>query len=131
MGYQIVTNPRSICYHYGGCTIAKFVLSTDHSYQIFREKLRILIKNYGSENLLKRLLMWYVVSFAYAMYLSLRNRKPHIFSWAKALRWNAVNLKGTYSLRQKVQHLRNISDSKIEKYMLPYPSEMYELRRRL
>ena len=131
LGYDIVVNPFSKCYHYGSYATKKFVPSLQLSYHTFREKLRILLKVYSLQNLLKRICFWAAVSFSYAVYLSIKTKRPHIFSWVKAILWNLRNFSDTLSARNYIQRLRKISDNDVEKYMLSNPAEIYFWRSRL
>jgi len=131
LGYRIVTNPASICYHYGSYATKRYVHSIQLLYHVFREKLRILLKMYSLSYLVKRVPIWAMISLMLAIYLTIRDKKPYLLSWFKAIMWNIKYGKDTLLLRRFVQRNRKIDDMQIEQYMLPYPSEIYELRKKM
>jgi GT2 family glycosyltransferase len=131
LGYRIVTNPASICYHYGSYATKKYIRSVQLLYHVFREKLRILLKMYSLSYLVKRIPIWAIISLMHAIYLTIRDKKPYLFSWFKAVMWNVKYCKDTLLLRRVIQRNRKVNDVQIEQYMLPYPSEIYELRKKM
>lgn len=120
--YNIICVTNSICYHKGS---AVFKNSPQKSYFIWRNRLRVLIKNYSTKNIIKRvpvaLLLEFLSALSYTLYL--KNTK-YIYVFLKSLFWNIKNLEDTVAQRKRVQALRKVNDGEIEKYMGMYSLEV-------
>ncbi len=132
MGFRVVTNLRSICYHYHGYSRRK-ILKNDLSvgYVVSRDKLQTFIKNYGFYRLCLRVPVLVFVDFFDYCYISTRSHLPVVYSLPKAILWNLSNFRDTWKKHVQMQTKRKVSDNIIESYMLPYPEELYFLRIRL
>jgi GT2 family glycosyltransferase len=81
-----------------------------------RNLLRILLKNCGKDTLLWALRNYLIhSSLMFSAYLVMRDRKT--FAVIKALLWNIVSFKDTYSKRLAIQSGRNISELEILRAM--------------
>jgi GT2 family glycosyltransferase len=109
-GFRVVYNPNSVGAH-GYHTTVKKLPSSTVLFNSQKAHIRMLIKNFGLLNLVTFLPIAFVVSlgditfFPEARYAKLR-------AWT----WNVKNLKGTLSERAKVQGIRRVKDSDIERY---------------
>jgi len=132
MDFKVVTNLRSICYHYRGHA-CKMVLRNEVNvgYVVFKDQLRTFIKNYGLTYLLLRTPILLFVDFLNSVYKSMKTRSPVIYSLPKAILWNLYNLRDTWKEHIKMQAKRRVPDDRIENFMLPYPAELYFLRLKL
>ncbi len=132
IGFRIITNLRSICYHYQGHS-SRIVLRNEVNvgYIVFRDKLRTFIKNYGLARLFLRTPILLFVDFLNSVYKSMKTHSPVIYSLPKAVLWNLYNLRDTWKEHIKIQAKRRLRDSRIENSMLPYPAELYFLKLKL
>jgi GT2 family glycosyltransferase len=132
MGFKVVTNVRSICYHFQGHS-SRIVLRNQLkiSFVVSKDTIRTVIENYSSERFFRRSPLFFTFMLLLAIYDSLKFQTPCIFSLAKAVVWNISLFKDTWTKHLRVQAMRKISDKEIEKSMLPYPSELYFLKLKL
>lgn len=132
MGFRVVTSLRSICYHYQGYS-SRIVLrnEVDVGYVVFRDKLRTYIKNYGLAHLFLRISILLFTDFLNSIYMSIKSGSPIIYSLIRAILWNLYNLRDVWKDHIETQTKRSIQDSEIEKYMLPYPAELYFFKLKL
>jgi len=126
LGYKIVTNVKSICFHYQGYSSAlvtrNYIKLFSHTYN---DEVRTFIKNYSITFIFKRFLIFFLIKFIESIYYTLILRQPIIYSFFRGIIWNALNFSDTWREHLVVQKLRRVSDEKIEEYMLPYPAELY------
>jgi hypothetical protein len=130
-GYRIVFQPLARVAH---GRLGSFGLKPDafQTYLIRRNLLRMLLKNCG------RTTLWWALrnylihsSLMLCAYLAMRDRKT--FAVIKALLWNMVNFKDTYSKRLVIQSGRKVSDPEILRALFPnfefHPLRHEKLRR--
>jgi len=132
IGYRIVTNCKSICYHYQGHS-SRLVLrnEVDVGYVVFRDAVRTFIKNYALSSLFFRIPILMLIDAINSFYVSIQSRSMIIHSLAKAVFWNLINLKSTWKEHVKTQVNRRVTDGEIESYMLSYPAELYFFKLKL
>lgn len=132
MGFKVVTNLRSVCYHFQGHS-SRIVLRNqlNNSFIGFKDAIRTVIENYSGERFLRRSPLFFAFLLLIAVYESLKFKTPCIFSLIKAVAWNTSLFKDTWNEHLKVQAIRKISDDAVENCMLPYPSELYFLKLKL
>jgi GT2 family glycosyltransferase len=124
-GYKVIANPSSIIYHKsGGGTISKGKQATNLSfrsrvrYLTERNTFRTLLKNYSYITLAKVLPRYFGLLFGeLAMFLVMRKIKLFL-SDVKAILWNVRYFKDTYRLRVRVQSIRVVDDSVIQRRMM-------------
>jgi GT2 family glycosyltransferase len=126
LGYKIVTNVKSICFHYQGysSTLVMRNYTKIFSY-VYSDDIRTFIKNYSLPFIFKRSLIFFLIKFIESIYYTLALRQPIIYSFFKGIIWNVLNFSDTWREHLTVQKLRRVSDDEIEEYMLPYPAELY------
>lgn len=132
IGFRIVTNLRSVCYHYQGHS-SRMVLRNEMNvgYIVFKDQLRTFIKNYGLPRLFLRAPILIFIDFLNSVYTSIKTRSPVIYSLFKATLWNLYNLRKTWKEHVKTQAIRTVPDRTMENAMLPYPAELYFLKLKL
>lgn len=117
-GYRIVYVPKAVVYHKGSRTIAKFSNRIFTARLSRRNRLAVLIKNYGCLRLLGTLpqaLFFYVLVFFKEMLI---DRNPKLaFTSLSAIFWNIKELPYLLKARRFAQEIRVVPDRKITKYM--------------
>jgi len=116
LGYDIKVCLDAICYHKGSQTIKKFNLNT--FYLDYRNKLRVLIKNYSLINIimflpLSILIKFLTVSFKTAFSFN----SGYLRSYINALIWNIREFRDTIKQRVVVQSKRKVGEREIIKHM--------------
>lgn len=116
-GYRIVINPQAKLYHKAGATLGKWKRSRQR-YFSERNTMRMLLKNYSTFTLIKVLPRYFVLLMAEMLfYLALRKGSMAL-AIVKVVLWNIRHIKGTLSLRRKIQKKRVVPDSIIQKEMI-------------
>jgi len=118
-GYYIHYVPTSLCIHFESSSLRQFREASLLSfYYNCRNRIRVLLKNYGSYNVIKRIPITLLMSLAESLSISIKKRDSRaIFMFLKALLWNMRNLKDTWKERRYIQKSRIVSDKEIEKFM--------------
>ncbi|MCJ7634852.1 glycosyltransferase family 2 protein [Candidatus Bathyarchaeota archaeon] len=120
-GYDVATALESRCYHYGSSTIRATVSFAELTFHSYREIIRVLLKNCGRVNLLKRMLQLLPFITISSIHLSITRRSSlSIFFLIKSLLWNLRNIKDTLNARRRVQAQRRVSDDEIGRHILHY-----------
>jgi GT2 family glycosyltransferase len=131
-GFRVVTNLKAVCHHfYSYATKLVYKKKIDQEYLSHHDTMMTIIKNYSLKTLTKRLPLYLLSSMLFSLYNSIRFKEPVILGWIKAFIWNLKNLGDTYKKHMKIQAIRKVPDNVIEKYMLPYPAEIYFLKLKL
>ena len=130
-GYRMAMTLRSVCYHYGSYATKTLFPSVALSYFEYRDRIRILTKNYSFSRLVVRLPLSIFMMFIESAYSTLKFRTPCVSAWFKAILWNILNLRDTIKKRIEMQKKRTVSDDEIEKYMNPYPSLVTDFKRKI
>lgn len=129
-GYNISYCPSSVCYHKGSKSTGGFGLKM--AYWGWRNRLRVLIKNYELKNLFLSLPFVIIMEFITSIMISVHRSEPRfIFVFIKSIVWNLLNLKNTINLRKKIQKNRIINDSQIKKYLVKESLEMNFFKEKL
>lgn len=120
--YKIAYVPNSICYHKGSSSLKN---SPQKLYYIWRNRIRVLIKNYEVKNLISRLLVTIFLELLSAISYSIYLRNGSFLNvFFSGLFWNIKYFKGTLEKRRNIQSIRKVNDQMIEKYMVPYSLEL-------
>lgn len=98
---------------------------------VFKDAIRTFVRNYGTGSLFKRSPLFFSFLSLIAFYETLEFEAPAIVSLIKAVALNTSSFKEMWMSHLKIQTIRKISDEKLEKSMLPYPSELYFLKLKL
>jgi len=118
-GYRIVIIPKAIIYHKGSSTMKKFERCQDVAWQIRKNRICGLIKNYGMLNLITTLpilLGIYFLVFIKEIVVD-KNLKLALSSFS-AIVWNIKELPNTLRQRKTVQGIiRRVPDRKISQLM--------------
>lgn len=94
-----------------------------------KNRIRIMLKNYSKSNLIKRLPLIIFIIFLRGLFLSVKTKKiSYLSAYFKGLFWNVKNFKNTLQYRKKIQKIRKINDSEIEKHMINYSIELSALK---
>lgn len=122
-GYSICYIPTSLCVHFESSSVRQFKEAGLLAfYYNQRNKVRVLLKNYGLLNVVKRVPIALSVSLIESINMSVKRRDSRIiFMFLKALVWNMCNLKDTLRERKHIQKLRTVSDEQIERFMRSPP----------
>jgi len=116
LGFKIVYCPTSICFHKEGKTSGRFNPLT--AYWGYKNRLRVLIKNYSMKYLVFFLPLAILLEFVFSNLISIYRRDfRYLLSFFKSLLWNLKNLKSTLRMRCFVQSIRKVNDKQIMKYM--------------
>lgn len=126
LNYQILYVPKSICFHKETVTLrGSFRLY----YFIWRNRIRVLLKNYSLKNLVKRLPIAIFLEILSSLGYSFKKRRLfYVLAVLLGIIWNIKNLKDTFIKRKYIQSSRKVSDQSIEKYMLSYSLEWARIR---
>jgi GT2 family glycosyltransferase len=131
-GFRVVTDLKAVCHHfYSYATKSVYKRKIDQKYLSYHDTIMTIIKNYSLETLIKRLPLYLFTSMLFSLYESIKFKEPVILGWIKAFFWNLKNLRDTYKKHMKIQAIRKVPDSIVEKYMLPYPAELFFLKLKL
>lgn len=124
MGFGIGCATRSICYHWGNYATGGVTARMVYFQQ--RNRIRIFLKNYSGWSIAKRIVPLLGLVSLFGVYFSVLNRNAgYAGSVFKAYLWNIAHIRDTLRARQRVQRLRRVPDSEVEKHMIPYSSELY------
>jgi hypothetical protein len=117
LGYKVGYSPDSVCYHKGSATFGRlepFIIQ----YLCERNRLRVLIKNYGLIRLFFVLPLTVVLkSVAAPVQCAITLELRYLLSFLKAVAWNTLQLRNTLSMRERLQSRRKVSDNEIVRHM--------------
>jgi GT2 family glycosyltransferase len=117
LGYKVVAVTSSSIYHHIGGTTKRTALER-RRYFTYRNTLRTLLKNYSSESLFRTLPPSLFLISAQAFALTCFLKRPGITaSLVRAILWNVVNFKDTWTLHAQVQRTRAIDDGDVRRLM--------------
>jgi GT2 family glycosyltransferase len=117
-GYRIIYVPESRVYHSWLGSKGKIF------YFLERHWLSNVLKNYTLQTLFK-IMPRYIIIKLLKMIWVFKNAKPdNKFFVPKAILWNLKHLKKTWEKRVKVQNLRDVSDSHIQRLMFKKSFEL-------
>ena len=90
-----------------------------------KNRIRIILKNYSMTNIFKRLPITIIIIFLRGIFLSIVTKKISYFnSFFIGFWWNIRNIENTLEYRKKIQKLRKVNDSEIEKHMIKKSIEL-------
>lgn len=121
LGYDIAIALNSVCFHYGGYTTKTIYTIKERIFHEYKDRIRVICKNYSCKRLLKRTLVALILIFLEAIGLSIYYRKFLVIEPMRALCWNLKNLRDTIITRKSSQAKRKINDALIERYMIKQP----------
>lgn len=129
LGYTVVCAPKSLCYHYGSIATKELVPQTQLTYHGHKEILRVLLKNYSADNLVRRIIPCLSLILIQAFYISLKFKNPsYLKASFKAIIWNIGHLSNTLICRNTIQKYRKISDREIQCKLLPFSVLLYQFK---
>lgn len=125
-GYNVQLVPSSICFHMGGQFLS---IDAKKFYFFCRNRIRVLLKNYSTKNIVKRspLVLSLIVLSAFLLSF-LKKDIGFVYKVVEGVLWNLKNLRRTINLRKLIQSSRKVNDEEIEKYMLPFSLELTHYR---
>ena len=111
-GYKVMYSPGSVCYHKEGKTSGRFTPQT--AYWVYRNRLRVLLKNYSLTNCIALGSMAATLGFLTSIVTSVTKANPgYLVAYARGIGWNLFNLRDTLRRRRRIQSKRKISDRAI------------------
>lgn len=126
--YKICYAPNSICYHKGSSSLKNN--KPRKMYLIWRNRFRVLMKNYSIYNLLKRFPLAIIMEFSTAIWYSMDYKNlQYLQMYLSGIYWNIQNFQDTLNQRRFIQSTRKVKDNEIEKYMLDYSLELRSIFR--
>jgi len=97
------------------------------TYLLRRNLLRMLLKNCGEETV-----WWALRNYAIRSLDDLARRDEHSLAVVKAIIWNTVHFRDTYSKRLSIQSRRKVSEEEILMTMFPsYPAQLFHRHQKL
>ena len=134
-GYSMATSLKSVCFHLKGFTSGYAtksligVLTAD--YYTYKERTRVLIKNYSLCNLVKRVPLAITLMTFDSVFKSLLHKKPFVKELINSICWNIANFGDTIKQRCKVQQSRVVTEGAIEEFMDKCPFFIEEIKNRI
>lgn len=137
LGYKVEAVPQAVIYHFAGGTVTGgrgrkkvFVSNIRRRYLGEKNQLRNLLKNYSAMTLLTILPRYALLDIAEMGYLILTGKFSVLWNaYIKAHLWNVFNISDTLENRRKIQSMRLVSDSFIQKNMLKKSAKLDTFRR--
>ena len=119
-GYTIRVNPRAVVHHKSMATFKKEHIRRDYiRFLVERNTLRMLIKNYSTNSLIKIIPKYFAIILAESLFYISIAKIPLTISNIKAILWNIMNLRDSWELHVNVNAtLRSVNDKDIQKNML-------------
>lgn len=122
LGFKIEYCPNSICYHKGSqSTGGKQSTGRGNlkkAYWGWRNRIRVLIKNYSTKNLIIALPLTIIIEFIVSIFVSINKKEFKYFvMFFKSLIWNIINFNDTFKHRKKIQQKRIVKDSYITNFI--------------
>jgi len=131
LGYGIGFCPKAVCYHKGGRSL-KEDRSLTVAFYVKRNIFRVLLKNYGQNNLFYSLPLAIVIaSVSSSAHAANRRNLSYMMVFVRSLLWNLRNLDDTLRERRIVQARRVKPDSDIVPYMAPGSILLAEIAKKM
>ena len=131
LGYGIGFCPKAVCYHKGGRSL-KEDRSLTVAFYVKRNIFRVLLKNYGQNNLFYSLPLAIVIaSVSSAAHAASSRNLSYTMVFVRALLWNLRNLDNTLRERGVVQARRVKPDRDIILFMAPGSLLLAEIAEKL
>lgn len=127
LGFKVGFEPRSVIFHKMGVTSSKMNRAFIN-YHSFKNRIRTIIKNTSLFTIAWMLPLHLLLCIILAIYFLLNREIAASKSILQAIIWNLTNLSETLDLREKVQHLRKVSDNEIFATVLKNPSLSFYLK---
>ena len=103
LGYKIIYNPKALLWHVGSATSKKRTY-TPHSFEIYKSKLRIILKH-GSRS--EILIAFFIQFLIFLPYRTLLMHDKSIFPLIKASIWNIKHLpKNLFAQRKSILYFK-------------------------
>lgn len=114
-GYKVINIPSSVVYHYGSAIIKKTVPNPKMEFYFTRNNIRMLIKNYELNNLIKFLPLFLLFRCYITSRNSLKSKNPlHFLFFYSAIFWNLKFLRATLIKRFFVKKIvRKVKDKEL------------------
>ena len=117
-GWNLTLVPQSVVLH-------KYMASTSRlprtrlQYFTYRNRLRLLLKNYGARQLVRVLSVYMVLELMLLCWIIYRNEGSDVRPLLKAWAWNLRNWPNTLQAHQRAQSARTKSDDEVMQLMYP------------
>lgn len=111
LGYRVVTVQDAVVYHLGGGTTGR--PNEEILFHRRKNQLMTLLKNYSAANLIRYGAQLVILYSLYSFLKLVKGELSVSKSLARALLWNAANLKRTVEKRARVQSMRRVSDGEL------------------
>lgn len=129
-GFKIKFCPKSIVYHKEGQSTG--IHSPNTMFWGFRNRIRVMIKNYSKKNLIWTLPVTLILELSLSLINTLHQKNINfMWSFFRSIGWNLLNIRNTLYLRSLVQSERQMSDQYIMYYMKWRSIEIHKLIRSL
>ncbi len=144
-GYLIRIEKDAICYGDGVGISDTFIengkyhitldselinMSLIRFYYSQRNRIRTLLKNYSTKNILKRLPITILIIILRGIYMTIKNKNISYFlSVFKGFFWNLLQTKDTLNLRKKIQNTRILDEKEIEMMMIQKSVELEGMKK--
>jgi len=115
-GWDIVYAGDSVVYHEWMASTSQLT-PTDIQYLFNRNRLRLILKNYGGATLLRVLMAYVVLQLGLILWIVRRRQVLELRAVIAALLWNLRNLPNNLKARQHAQLSRRRSDRDIVRFM--------------
>jgi GT2 family glycosyltransferase len=125
-GYRVMVQPSAVLYHRVSATLGRWTRAR-RRFISERNTFRMLLKNYSLSSLGTILPRYLWILLAELLFFAIR--KPEVSAaYIKALGWNLLNLRDTFSKRVIVQATRIVSDKSVRKHMINEPLKINVFR---
>jgi GT2 family glycosyltransferase len=123
-GYRVACAKKSIVFHLGSGTLSKQSQEMK-IFQLWKNRILLLIKNYNTYNLLRYLPISLLLILIASVLNTLRGNFNGVRCYLNVIKWLISNFKRIWLKRVKVQSNRKVTDDNIKKLMLRKPVFVY------
>jgi len=137
LGFKVKAVPEAAIYHFAGGTVTGgrgrkkvFVSNIKRRYLGEKNQMRNILKNYSLGVLFTLLPRYLALNFCEMSYFAVTGKFEVLWrAYIKAHLWNLRNLSDTLKERKKVQSMRKITDTILQKNMLKHSAKLDTFRR--
>ena len=123
-GYECWYYPKAVVHHAGGGTAIQFDNSLIQFHN-FKNKLLSILKNFSGSSLVTIIPTYVVLNIGISFIWLGQGKTKHFAALYRSIWWNIQHLSQTLEKRKKVQALRKVSDSEINKKVKVNPRLSY------
>ncbi len=96
---------------------------------ISKNRIRVMLKNYSSKNIIKRLPIALVLIILHGTFMAVKTKKISYVGLAfKGMFWNILKMRDTLIERRRIQSFRAVNDEHIERKMIKKSIELESIR---